>query len=121
MDEDDVSAAVRTFIASELGAKRDKVLPGTTLQHDLGIDGDDADDFLAAFARRFNVDLSGLDFNQHFEGEGFDPFGCALVLYWLFPRWIPSPYPLRKIPITVNDLIAVVRAGRWLFPYPSDT
>jgi hypothetical protein len=47
------------------------------MQDDLGMTGDDAADFLEAFAEVFDVDLTGIEFHKHFGPECGGP-----ILFW---------------------------------------
>jgi hypothetical protein len=52
----------------------------TSINFDLGMDGDDADEFLMEYSRMFEVDLSGFDFHLYFGNEGCNPFTALLHL-----------------------------------------
>ncbi|HBF07996.1 MAG TPA: hypothetical protein DHW71_06870 [Gammaproteobacteria bacterium] len=63
--------------------KTQKVLkPTTRVNHDLGLDGDDALEFMQAYAETFNVDLTNFAFKSYFgEEKGINP--VALIRYLL--------------------------------------
>lgn len=90
---------------------------GTTrIEEDLGVTGDDADELMAAFAREFDVDLTGLRFHRHFGPEGCFPLGCG-PLYWFYrPDWIKDLNEIGKFPITVQHLVQVAQDKRWSSP-----
>jgi len=46
----------------------------TDVARDLGIDGDDANDLMVEFFRRFSIDLNDYDPYRYFVGEGYDVF-----------------------------------------------
>jgi hypothetical protein len=49
-----------------------KHLSGSTdIAKDLGVDGDEATEFMLKFRREFDVDLSNFRFDRYFGGEGF--------------------------------------------------
>jgi Protein of unknown function (DUF1493) len=62
--------------------QREKLTPGTTLSHDLGMEGDDAVEFFEDFAAKFTVDLRllGENWNYYFDPEGLGLVGSLLVV-----------------------------------------
>ena len=42
------------------------------LEHDLGMTGKDAHEFMNIFMQKFDVDMSELKFDKYFGSEGFD-------------------------------------------------
>jgi len=49
--------------------KRKHITKGTTLEGDLKITGDDSDEFLKAFSKEFNVNISSFKIGDYFKGE----------------------------------------------------
>ena len=97
------------MVAERMGVKEERLGPDTRLAEDVGMDGDDAGEFLDAFRDEFGVDMAGFDFDLYFGGEGFFP---PLYLYWLlFDR-----RKLRSIPVTLADLAASAEAKKWIPP-----
>jgi Protein of unknown function (DUF1493) len=47
----------------------------TNLVNDLGLDGDDADEFMAAYTKHFNVEAGDFQYSDYFGPEGFDLIG----------------------------------------------
>lgn len=75
----------------------------------VGITGDDAGDFIEAFAARFGVDMSGYRWYFHTEEEGFN-IGGALF---------PSPDTrVTRIPITLRGLADAISRKTWPVGYP---
>jgi len=108
---DELVARIADLVALHQGYRRDRITLATCLAEDTGMDGDDADEFLKAFAKEFAVDFAGFRFYHHFGSEGFDPL-------WLF--WPPWWMKVVHIPLSVGDLVAAAMAGRWLIVYPDD-
>lgn len=81
--------------------------PATTLFGDLGLDGDDALEFLAAFLDHFKVDEGDLVPARHFGGEGINPFR---LLGWLVGMGKKEPEP---VPISLGMLLRAAQTGRW--------
>ena len=100
----DPSPELIEFLCREVQVGHAEIKADTQLQHDLGVDGDDGLDLIEAFARKFGVDFAGFDCTQHFGPEGMPIFSL-----WLWGRSRP-----RFIPITVADLEASIRAGKWV-------
>jgi acyl carrier protein len=138
MDQGDLTDRVRAFVARETGVRPARVTPDTSLVCDLGLAGDDAVDFFAAFANEFGVDpesLAALDYGREFGGEGVPvAAGCAVVVtvavlavagvpVWGFlvagagavgtwvavARWRCAA----RGTVRVADLVAAAEAGRW--------
>lgn len=76
--------------------KKKELARDMTLEKDLGITGDDSEDFLIAFGKEFNVDVSKFPVGDYFKDEG-DPLLSSS----------------RKVkPLTVGQLEKAVMAGR---------
>lgn len=97
------------FVREETGLRPSKTLTcSTRLWEDLGLTGDEADDFMHDFFQRFEVDPEGYDFHRYFliEGEG--------LLYSLFRRWIlRKPHTFKRESITLGLLYQVTQTRRW--------
>jgi hypothetical protein len=95
---DEVTLRVKRFLAKFMAEDVANIFLAMTLEDDLGITGDDADDLFEEFARQFpDVNLDGLDLSRHFYPEGI-PWG---------------PGPCRRCPLRVFDLVEAVRDKRW--------
>jgi hypothetical protein len=100
---------IAAFVRHQTGC-REEVRPETSLQDDVGVYGDDMDDFLAAYAHRFAVDLSEYLWYFHTGEEGFLSIGGLIV---------PPPNArVDEIPITVSMLKEYSDRGRWAVEYP---
>ena len=75
------------------------------------MEGDDADEFLEAYADRFAVDLSSLIWYIHYNAD--EPPGIRRVLPIANDGKV-IPY----IPITLQHLVDAADRGRWEFDYP---
>lgn len=123
-DSNELYWRIIDFLEQALGVDRCALHGGTRLGQDLGVDGDDAEELMQAFAAQFNVDLDGFNFGRHFGSEA--PTN-PLVLLGLLLRGIFSklPFPQTKqptslMPITINDLVRAAEAGRWIEPEAGD-
>ena len=107
MNQTDLESELRNLIVHELGAADTDIHSDTSLFHDLGTDGMDGEQFMEAYARRFDVDLANFEFSLHFGPEA--AFNPLLYIYWrLF-----TPHRLRFIPITFAHLTQCALTHRW--------
>jgi len=81
----------------------------TELEEDLGITGDDADEFLYDYSKKFNVDMSDFVINDYFLAEGEDPF--QIVSSWLLGKKIKKNGRKR---LTLGHLEDAVKKGKLL-------
>ena len=94
------------FIAEQVSVEPERLRASTRLLHDLGMDGDDASEFLQAFAQRLGVDLSRFEFSRHFGPEGgCNPFAPLHGL--VFGR-----KQLKMVPITIADLVEAAQQNK---------
>jgi len=77
----------------------------TRLQEDLGIKGDDADEFIYRFAEAFNVDIANVDLSNYFTGNDFD-FMTPIV------RFFKREPVKKKKPLTLGDLQEAIMIGK---------
>jgi hypothetical protein len=107
---------VKAFVAEVACRAPDEIRADATLLGDVGLDGDDANEFLAQFANRFEVDMNGFSFSEHFGPEGIYP--------WQFPRFVwnlvSSIWSTKDIhevaglkPVRIADLILAAKAKKW--------
>lgn len=91
--------------------KEDRCPPGDAdVFGQLGIEGDDAFEFIEAFANRFSVDMSGYRWYFHHAEEGVNTGS-------LFFR---SPdQRVERIAITPDILGEAIRTKRWPLQYPT--
>ncbi|MAT72092.1 MAG: hypothetical protein CMJ58_21510 [Planctomycetaceae bacterium] len=108
---------VRQFAADKLGVRPARLQPATTLM-ELGVDGQDAEDFLLAYAERFQVDFSEFEADRHVGPErGATPWSMLGWLVWLmFPRrdstWAEE---VGLEPVSMADLVRAAEQGRWTY------
>jgi acyl carrier protein len=100
---------IYALISEITGVDAAKLHPGTDLYADLGVDGDDFDEFVQEFEQRFAVDMSAFLWYFHHGDEGFPGMGALLF---------KPPYArVLRIPVTPELLLASANAGRWLADY----
>lgn len=79
------------------------------LTKDIGMDGDDAVDFIDGFSEKFGVDFSDMDMRDHFGGEGFS-FPIFRIARSILNR---QPIFQEYKDIRVSDLILAAKTGAW--------
>jgi len=87
---------VIAFISRFMGINEASILPDTGLQK-LGLDGDDATNFMETFADEFSVDLKDFEIRRYFGSEG---------------SWLPNFWKKQQT-ITVRDLADAAKNGTW--------
>jgi len=61
---------IQDFTSKMLAIPVKKISEEASLFHDLGVDGDDAQDFLNEFSRVFGVNMSKFHYSEFFGSEG---------------------------------------------------
>jgi acyl carrier protein len=89
------------FVIERSFTKRDIVTPDTRLMHDLGLNGDDAIEFMMEYGKRFNVDLSRFFANEYFDGEGLQIIDAILEKLKLRPNRL-KPLPIGCLQAGIN-------------------
>ncbi|MFK8102492.1 MAG: DUF1493 family protein [Saprospiraceae bacterium] len=97
------------FVYQERGKYKGELTRNTELEHDLGITGDDAHEFMEAFFKKFQIKEKAFDLNKYFEPEGFS----LINLKWLFGK--RTAKEIRK-PIRLGHLEKVAESGYWVDP-----
>jgi acyl carrier protein len=72
---DEIFIRLKNFIIMQSWEYDFPLTRTTTVENDLMITGDDAVDFLVAYGKEFNVDLSNFMAADYFDGEGMDILG----------------------------------------------
>lgn len=102
---------ILALVIEHSGVRPEKLNPADIFGS-AGIDGDDADEFLEAFAEAFTVNLDQFRYYFHYIGE--EPP--------IYRRVLPVDSDGEEIPfwpITLDQLVAAAQAGRWHLPYPA--
>jgi hypothetical protein len=113
---------VMAFVAEETHYRLERINTTTRIADDIGCDGDDAYELFEAFARRFDVDLSGIQWNSHFASEGIPALGCLFTLLHMIGIHIHSSSIEPKksyYPVTISDMVEAAKAKKWVYRYPA--
>jgi len=98
---------VLEFVSNRLAVPSAKLSMTTRLGADLGLDGDDASEFMAEFAAKFDVDLSEFVFDDYFAVEtAFNPIG---FLFRLFRKGEATTVT----DVTIDDLNQAAGSKNW--------
>jgi acyl carrier protein len=98
------------LVCKQTGLSMSRVGLESRLFHDLGVDGADGWEIIEEAANKYNIDISEVKMENY-----FGPEAAATPLTLI--RWLTSPAFRRGdkfTPIHVRDLVACVRAGKWL-------
>lgn len=100
---------ILNFLKEQTGSNL--VSENCDISNDLGIDGDDFDDLIIEFGKKYNVDISPCIWYFHSAEEGsWNSIGGA---------FFKSPNNrVQHIPVTPLMLLEFVRAGKWNLQYP---
>ncbi|KVC99453.1 hypothetical protein WI77_00325 [Burkholderia ubonensis] len=96
------------FVRKEACISPKKVITReSTVEDDLGQQGDDADLFMQRFFEAFRVDRGDYDFHHYFlmEGEG--------IFYHLLMKLLRKPHTFKRETLTVGMLHRALANGKW--------
>lgn len=129
MSPDEVTlTSIKELVAKHAHCPVETLLVKTRLGEDLGIIGDDADEFLDEFARSFDVDMSGMVFNDYFPNEATAEMhyylaaiarsgghGQLLRPVRLLEIWFWGMFAKKMSfkTLTIENLLLVAQRGRW--------
>ncbi len=109
---EDMFKRVESFVLRSWPASKGPLSPDTRLLEDLGMDGTDAAEFMEAFSKEFNVDMSEFEFDKHFGPEGFSPLDLFDIVYCWLGRIFKKDLS-GDIAITLRDLVSAAEAKKW--------
>lgn len=77
----DIFNRIATTIELETSYPKDKISRMTNIHLDIGVDGDDAEEFLYKYSEKFDVDMSSFEFCRYFNNEGFDSISILKSIF----------------------------------------
>lgn len=101
----DVFERLKDFVSEQAFIDKGDLSRESRIQEDLGITGDDSDEFLLAYGEKFKVDLSEFDIAKYFKPEG-DTILPALI------RFFTGKKPPEYLPLTLGDLENGIKRGK---------
>jgi acyl carrier protein len=105
LNHDELFSRLKEFVIKQSCVDDEEITPETKISDDLGVSGDDAVEFITAFGREFNVDVSHFMAADYFEPEG-DVILPAIL------RFLTGRKKEQKKVLTVDHLEKAVIAGR---------
>lgn len=103
--ENEIFNKLKTFVLEESTVDDQEITRETEIENDLGIYGDDADDFLIKFGKKFNVDVSQFPIGNYFSDEG-DFILPAII------RFFTNTKKRERKSFTVGHLEKAIMAGK---------
>lgn len=93
-----------SFVREFVGNYPHEINLDTRVSEDLGLEGDDAIEFLHGYSKMFNVDISEFPFDKYFCSEGFELFTFVVSFF------------RRKsyLTLTVRNLMDAISEGKLL-------
>ena len=96
---------LKEFIVNQSAVDNEIITRSSEIEDDLGLYGDDAIDFIVAFGKEFNVDLSKFMAKDYFSPEG-DFILPALL------RFFTNKKAIKRKSLTVGHLEKAIVAGK---------
>jgi acyl carrier protein len=106
--KDDVEKEIEALIR-KLSGFRKPVEAATSINLDVGLDGDDAYELLETIQKRFGTRFDALDWHKYFHSEG----ECDLLSLWL--RKLLRRRDMRER-LTFQRLLEAIQNGVWVEP-----
>ena len=103
--EEEIFIKIKKFTVYHSGVDEKKVRQDASIECDLGITGDDAVDFIIAFGRDFNVDVSRFMAADYFNPEG------DIILPTII-RFFTGQKKRKQKDLFINHLVKAVIEGR---------
>ena len=106
MSDEELLDAIKEFTQEQAGKDPKDIKENSFLEKDLGIYGDDAIEYILAFGKRFNVEVSNFMAADYFSGEGYS-------LRSIFKALIGKQTEEQKQKeLSIEHLIKAIKAGR---------
>ena len=96
---------LKYFTIKQAGVTEEEVTEDALLENDLGISGDDAVEFIVAFSKEFNVDVSKFMAAEYFSPEG-DAILPAII------KLFTGKKKVKQKELTIKHLEKAVMAGK---------
>ena len=99
------------FVAEYCEEPKSQLSAETSINEDLGMDGDDALEFMQAFSQRFAVDLETFPYDNYF---GVEAAATPISLIAMLIRWLTTGKSTTLSPLTLRQLAEAVQNGSWV-------
>ena len=101
---------VIAFVAEYWDEPKSRLFAETSINNDLGMDGDDGLEFMEAFSRRFAVDLRTFPYDNYF---GPEAAATPVSIIASMIRWITTGKSTNLAPLTLRQLALAAENGSW--------
>jgi len=102
---------VIAFVAEYWEVPKSQLFAETSINNDLGMDGDDGLDFMQAFSRRFAVDLGTFPHNNYF---GVEASATPISIIAMMIRRLTTGKSTKLSALTLRQLAVAVENGSWV-------
>ena len=102
---------VIAFVAEYWEEPKNRLFAETSINIDLGMDGDDGVEFMQAFSRRFAVDLERFPHDNYF---GVEAAATPLSIIVSMIRWLTTSRSTNLSPLILRQLAVAVEKGSWV-------
>lgn len=92
---------IKEYVIEKNLIDADEISEETDIENDLGLTGNDAEEFIADFSEKFKVDISEFDFKSYFLAEGID-----------FSSFFNFFSPKKRKKLRLLDLHEAVKKGK---------
>ena len=107
---------VKVFVAEFWDEPETHLGAATSVNNDLGIDGDDGVEFMLEFSQRFGVDLSTFPHGEYFGPEvSATPFSMICSIF----RKVTTGSWSTFSPLMLRDLADAIEHRSWILSVPS--
>jgi acyl carrier protein len=107
--DSDILARILAFVAEETATSPERISLETSLQKDIGVDGDDAEELMEKFSETFQVDMKEFQIDKYFYPEHYLVFSPLKLVQWLFGDGPPLTASIR-----IADLVKAAECHRWV-------
>lgn len=97
------------LLSDQIGVARKNITVDTDIERDLSCTGEDFNELMDAYSKRFNVDMSDYRWYFHTQEEGFN-IGSMV--------FNPPNERVERIPVTPKMLAEFAVHGKWGVAYP---
>jgi len=102
---DEIFNRLKAFVVKKAAVEDEEVTRDARIENDLGLHGDDAVEFIVAFSKEFNIDVS-----QFMAAEYFSPEGDVILPAII--RLFTGKKKTKQKDLTIKHLEKAVIAGR---------
>lgn len=108
---EDILNEVIAFVAEYWEEPKSQLTAETSINEDLGMDGDDGLEFMQAFSQRFAVDLATFPYDNYF---GVEAAATPISIIAMMIRWLTTGKSTNLSPLTLRQLAVAVENGNWV-------